>query len=190
MLKYVVVKSMQELLKQIRKIQQNKNRIIIGIDGPAGAGKSTLAYQLADEFKATIFHMDDYFLTDDLRTPDRLNMPGGNVDYERMHKEIFMHLSDDEIEYKKYNCMTKHFEEEIEPLKKVIIIEGVYSMRPEFQMYYDLSVFVEVEKAVQLARLQKRNARMFKRFVDEWIPMEEKYFSAYNVRNKVDYILK
>lgn len=181
---------MEDLLKKIKKLTREKNRIIIGIDGPAAAGKSTLAYKLAEQFDGIIFHMDDYFLTDELRTEERLGTPGGNVDYARMHKEIFMNLSNKKIEYNKYNCSTKKFEEEIEDMKDVIIIEGVYSMRPEFMRYYDLSVYVDVDKAEQLHRLEKRNAKLMNRFLNEWLPMEEKYFEAFSVKDRVDYIIK
>lgn len=180
---------MEELVKKIKRLVKDKNKIIIGIDGPAAAGKSTLAYKLAEQFDGIIFHMDDYFLTDELRTDHRLGTPGGNVDYERMHKEIFMNLSNEKIEYNKYNCSTKKFEEETETMKDVIIIEGVYSMRPEFMRYYDLTVFVDIEKTKQLDRLEHRNAKLMNRFLNEWLPMEEKYFEAFSVRDRASYIL-
>lgn len=193
-LKYVTICCgeiwMENLLKKIRKLTKDKDRIIIGIDGPAAAGKSTLAYKLQEDFGGSVFHMDDYFLTDDLRTEERLGTPGGNVDYERMHKEIFLHLSEDAVDYKKYNCHTKRFEEETEVLKNVIIIEGVYSHRPEFKQYYDVTVFLEVDSEEQLRRLEKRNAKMVDRFINEWLPMENKYFDAFSVKERADYILK
>ncbi len=181
---------MKLLFDEIKKLKKSKNRIIIGIDGPAAAGKSTLAYKIAEDFDGSIFHMDDYFLTDDLRTEHRLGTPGGNVDYERMHKEIFTNLTNDRIEYNKYNCSTKKFEEEIEDVKDVIVIEGVYSHRPEFKRYYDLAVFVDIEKEIQLNRLELRNAKLINRFLTEWLPMENKYFDAFDVKNKSDYIVK
>lgn len=180
---------MDNLIKKIKRLTNEKDRIIIGIDGPAAAGKSTLAYKLQEEFNGTVFHMDDYFLTDDLRTEERLNTPGGNVDYERMHKEIFLHLSEDKITYNKYNCRTKHFEEESETLQNVIIIEGVYSHRPELKHYYDVSVFLDIEEEEQLKRLEKRNAMLVNRFKSEWLPMENKYFEVYNVKKIADYLL-
>lgn len=181
---------MEQLLKQIKKLKKSKNRIIIGIDGPAASGKSTLANHLAKDFNGTVFHMDDYFLTDDLRTTDRLGTPGGNVDYERMHKEIFANLSDSKVKYKKYNCMTKLFEDKSVEVQNVVIIEGVYSHRPEFKRYYDLSVYLEIDNDEQLSRLTKRNAKLIDRFINEWLPMEQKYFDAFGIKDKADYILK
>ncbi len=180
---------MDNLIKKINRLVKQKDRIIIGIDGPAAAGKSTLAYRLQEEFDAAVFHMDDYFLTDNLRTTERLNTPGGNVDYERMHKEIFLHLSEDKIIYNRYNCHTKHFEEEEETLGNVIVIEGVYSLRPELKQYYDISVFIDISSEEQLSRLKTRNACLVQRFEDEWLPMENKYFDVFNVKELADYLL-
>ncbi len=180
---------MKNLIKKINRIAKEKDKIVIGIDGPAAAGKSTLAYRLQEEFGASIFHMDDFFLTDDLRTDERLNTPGGNVDYERMHKEVFLHLSEEKITYNKYNCHTKHFEEEEEKLQNIIVIEGVYSHRPELKHYYDISVFIDISSEEQLSRLKTRNACLVQRFEDEWLPMENKYFDVFNVKELADYLL-
>ena len=43
-------------------LQSDKDRILIGIDGRTGSGKSSLAKKLAEEFFCNLFHMDDFFL--------------------------------------------------------------------------------------------------------------------------------
>lgn len=61
-----------------------KPRLLITIDGPCGSGKSTLADALSAALNAPIIHMDDFFLPHALKTPQRLAIPGGNVDLERL----------------------------------------------------------------------------------------------------------
>ena len=40
-----------------------------------------------------VFHLDDFFLPFEKRTPQRLSTPGGNVDHERAQRELFLPLS-------------------------------------------------------------------------------------------------
>ena len=78
---------------------------------------------------------------------------------------------------------------EIQP-KKLVIIEGAYSMHPELSQYYDLSVFLDISEEFQKKRIEKRNTPPFvKRFLEEWIPMEIKYFSVMQVKERCDLLI-
>ena len=74
------------LLDRIDSLMELGKPINIAIDGNSGAGKSTLANILGGIYDANIFHMDDFFLTPDLRTEERLREVGGNVDYVRFKR--------------------------------------------------------------------------------------------------------
>ena len=65
---------------------------VIAIDGRAASGKTTLAAALAAETGGTVVHMDDFFLPAELRTPQRLAAPGGNVHAERFAEEVLPFL--------------------------------------------------------------------------------------------------
>lgn len=172
-------------------IENNKN-VVIGIEGPSGAGKSTLAHHLQEKYDVLVFHTDDYFLNSTQRSKKRLDTPGGNIDYERMEKEIFLNLDNTQIISHRYNCITNELELRKPFTKKsVILIEGVYSLHPIFQDYYDYKVFVEIDRITQLQRILTRSGElMLNRFIKEWIPLEDKYFSKYSIRNIVDITLK
>lgn len=178
----------EELYKYIRKHET----IIIGIDGPSGSGKSTLAKKIEDEFDCIIFHTDDYFLHPDRKTEQRLAEPGGYLDYERMEQEIFYNLHKPHIQSNHFNCMTNQLETRSPQVnKKIIIVEGVYSMHPKFINYYDFKVFLSIDRETQKSRILARsNEFMLNRFITEWIPLEDKYFSFYNVKNLVDMIIE
>lgn len=79
---------LEHILNFIADINSKKNRLLIAIDGMSGAGKTTLAEQLAERLDANVFHMDDFFLRPEQRTEERSREIGGNVDYERFHNEI------------------------------------------------------------------------------------------------------
>lgn len=61
---------------------------VIAMDGRAAAGKTTLAEELAVTLGGAVVHMDDFFLPGELRTPERLAAPGGNVHAERFVEEV------------------------------------------------------------------------------------------------------
>ena len=63
-------------------------------------------------------------------------------------------------------------------------------MHPYFEDPYDLKIFVETKACIQLERILKRNGEvMFKKFKEIWIPMENKYFKTFKIKNKCDQII-
>ena len=166
--------------------------MIIGIDGRCAAGKTTLAATLAHKVGAQIVHMDDFFLRPEQRTDQRLAEPGGNVDRERVEVQVLQPLHDGRVtSYQPWNCRTLCFEPaiELDPHAPLTIVEGSYALHPALRDYYDLTVFVDVDPAEQRRRLEARNAALLQRFLDEWIPMEERYFTSTGTRDFADIIL-
>ena len=167
-----------------------KKNLVIAIDGPAASGKSTLAQYLKRELDASVFHMDDYFLPLKMKTTERLMTPGGNVHYERMQDEILSHLKSDLIQYQRYNCMTLQLEQPInESIKKYVVIEGVYSQQKKLREYYDFCIYTDISKNEQFKRLEIRNPKLLDKFINEWLPQEDNYFSKEDIRNNSDYQL-
>ncbi|MCL2628867.1 MAG: hypothetical protein FWD44_09275 [Oscillospiraceae bacterium] len=183
----------QQLYSDIEQLLEQKERVILAIDGMSGAGKSSFANQLVDWFaakqvKCNIIHMDYFFLRPEQRTPQRLSMPGGNIDFERFNDEVAMHLTSGEpFTYRPFDCKTQTFATPVivEPTP-LTVVEGVYSMHPEIisNNIYDITVFMRLDEDEQKRRLKERNPELYERFLSEWIPMESKYFEAFNVREK------
>jgi len=74
--------------------------------------------------------------------------------------------------------------------QKLVVVEGAYSLHPDLARYYDLSVFLDISPELQQERIVRRNTpEMAKRFFETWIPMEEKYFSAMNIKEQCDIII-
>ena len=162
---------------------------VIALDGRAAAGKSTLAALLSKVMGAAVIRMDDFFLPPELRTPERLAAPGGNVHYERFAAEVLPRLSaPGAFSYRRFDCgsMTLADERPV-PDTAFRVVEGAYSTHPLFGGYADLTVFCDVSPAEQEARILRRNgAPMLRRFQEEWIPMEERYFAAFGTKEKAD----
>ncbi len=180
------------LEKKINNLLNSKNLVIISIDGKSGSGKSTLAEALKKIFDCNVFKMDDFFLTPDLRTKERLNELGGNVDYLRFNIEIIQGiLSQQDFKYNKYNCMRNSLNEsEVIKPKKLNIIEGCYSMHPSLINYYDFKILLDISYEEQIKRILKRNGKeKLQRFIDEWIPKENWYFEGMKIKEKADLII-
>lgn len=171
------------LLTEIDK-QLARGNVTLAIDGGSASGKSTLAELLQDIYPCTVFHMDDFFLRPEQRTAQRLAEVGGNVDRERFLAEVLTPLTARKsITYRPYNCASQMLGAPItcEP-SPLTVIEGVYAMHPLLRPHYTLSVFLDVDAQTQRARIVQRNSpAMAKRFFEQWILLENVYFSQMHV---------
>ena len=180
------------LFERIDRLCKEQDNIIITIEGPSASGKSTLAGMLSDIYDCNLLHMDDFFLRPEQRTEQRLSEIGGNIDRERFEEEVALPLCKGErVCFRRFDCGTQTLGEPIcVERKRITVIEGVYSMHPSFSRYYDLSVFLDIAPDLQRKRIGERNTPSFaKRFFEEWIPLEERYFSGMNIKTRADMII-
>ena len=179
-------------LKKLEKHIADNIKVIIAIDGPSAAGKSSLGYLLKERYDGLLIKTDDYFLHPSRKTEERLNEVGGNLDYERLLEEVFTNVNEPTIQSNHFNCI-KNILENREPLvnKDILIVEGVYSLHPMFLKYYTFKIFMDVEKDTQLKRIKERNGDvMLQRWINEWIPLEDKYFVEIDAKTIADLVIK
>lgn len=165
---------------------------VIAIDGRAASGKTTKAALLHAVLEAPVIHMDDFFLPPALRTEERLDQPGGNVHYERFAAEVLPGLASGEaFAYRIFDCGEMDFAgERAIPAAPLRIVEGSYAHHPALGDYAGLRVFSTVEADEQMARILRRNGeKMAEMFRSRWIPMEEKYFAHFGIREKAEICL-
>ena len=167
--------------------------VVFAIDGGCGSGKTTLANLLREVYDCNVFRMDDFFLQPHQRTKERMDEAGGNVDRERFLEEVLLPLkNEDYVRYRRYDCSSqKILKEVIMESKRLNVIEGSYSMHPSLTEQYDFCVFLDIDSKLQKERIEKRNSTEFaERFFKIWIPMENKYHSALQVKESSDLIFK
>ena len=183
---------MEEILCQIKKridaLLCSGKTVVIAIDGNCTAGKTTLASVLEKEYDCNVFHMDDFFLRPEQRTPERYAQPGGNVDYERFQEEILQPLKAGEaFSYRPFACKTFTLSEAVQVMPRQLnIVEGTYSLHPYFEDPYDLRIFLSVDKQTQQERILQRPAHLIERFFSDWIPMEMLYFDVLRIPERAD----
>lgn len=76
------------VLSALAALLPGRERVMISIDGPCGSGKTTLAAQLAYVLGTQVVHTDDFVVPHSRKTPERLAIPGGNEDHERLAAEL------------------------------------------------------------------------------------------------------
>lgn len=179
----------EQIELEIRRLLQRKRPVLVAIDGRCAAGKTTLAEELRELCGCGVVHMDHFFLRPEQRTEERLNTPGGNVDRERVLQEVLLPLSrEEEVSYRPYDCKLQALKEAVQVVPgPVTVIEGAYACHPSLREYYDLKVFLTVEKEEQLCRIRRRNGpEAAIQFRERWIPLEERYFAACKVADCCD----
>lgn len=178
------------LFESIDKALKKKRFVNVAIDGYCGAGKSTLGGMLKEIYDANLISADDFFLPEELRTEERFGTPGSNIHYERFIEELAPMRENKPLSYRVFDCRVMDYTEtiEVDP-NPVTIVEGSYSLRPDFLSLYDIKVFLTVDRGEQLRRIEARSGKKaLKDFKKRWIPMENEYFDAYDVESKADFV--
>ena len=193
---YNDIPEIAEILR-LRFSSMSGGRCIAAIDGRAASGKTTLANKLSAELdNCTVFHTDDYFLPPEMRTEDRLNEPGGNFDRERFMREIIIPLkkNSENVRFRKFMCGSMTYSPYIDVSPTgIVIVEGAYCMHPDIRKsgIYSISIFSDTDRDIQINRIKERDGEdKLKVFKEKWIPLEEKYFHEFSIREKTDYIYK
>ncbi len=177
------------ITRRIREYETSS--MLIAIDGRCASGKTTLAASLKQETGCNVIHMDHFFLRPEQRTKQRLEEPGGNVDYERFKKEVMIPLSRKEaFSYQIFDCSKMELSSFVQVNPNVItVIEGSYSCHPTLWDFYDLHVFLTIDSEKQLQRIRCRNGeKAVTQFANRWIPLEEKYFNAFQIQERCELV--
>ena len=171
------------LFAAVDRLLAEKPAVTVAIEGGSASGKTTLAAQLQQVYDGcAVFHMDDFFLRPEQRTPERYAEPGGNVDQERFLTEVLTPLTNGEpVAYRRFDCARQTVcPPEIVQPGRLNVVEGAYSMHPDLAEHYDLSVFLSIDPGYQRARILRRNTQASaERFFSTWIPLETRYFKAF-----------
>lgn len=184
---------LKPLLDAIDSLLAQNGRGIVAIEGKCTSGKTTLAAWLGDHYNCNVFHLDDYFLRLEQRTPERFAQPGGNVDWERFQQEVLLPLTrGEQVLLRRFDCRSMEVCPPVPvPCRPLSIVEGVYCMRPTLAGSYDLSVFLDIDEETQRIRVMRREPPEKQRdFFEKWIPLENRYFRALQPQLGCDFILE
>ena len=172
------------IMDLIAEKQKSVQRLLITVDGPCCSGKTTLAAEMAEKLRAAVVHTDDFVIPHARKTPERLAVPGGNCDVDRLVREVVDPWKNGRrVLYQRYDCRgDRLLEPEALQDCDVLILEGSYSNLPPIRAYADVRIFMNTPWEIREKRLTEReSSASLKRFYDLWIPLENAYFDAYGL---------
>ena len=171
-------------LCRVARASAGQARVLATLDGPCCAGKTTLAAELAGVLEAAVLHTDDFVVPHAAKTAERLAIPGGNCDWERLVREVLAPWkAGEDPRVRRYDCVRDRLHEpEALPACRVLLLEGSYCNLPAVRALADARLFLATPEAVRMERLRERESEeSLRQFYGRWIPLEEAYFAAYGL---------
>lgn len=168
------IELVQFLSKTIIEKSINKNIFIVAITGPDASGKSQLAINLNKELKKnninTQLIQGDWF-----HYPRKQRESAtGNLDEQFLHKMInFNRLKDEVLEptkQKRKNITFTHHDYDTDKAivenisisyPAVILVEGIFILRPSLKNYFDLKIYIHVDPETTLIRALIRDKKRY-----------------------------
>lgn len=146
-------------------------RALVCIDGPAGAGKTTLADQLRElRPDAVIIHMDELY-------DGWVNALDAGLTSRLIRDIRDPFLAGEVITYRRYDWHTAAFTEHVTvTVPDLLILEGVASAQEVTRSVAALSVFIDVEPTVGRQRVLERDGASSADHIDAWQQQEQAHF--------------
>ena len=173
--------SLTEVITSIKKGRAigNVGRIV-AIDGPAGAGKTTLANRLKENIQDSsieIVHMDDLY--DGWQ--NSLTPALGKV----LDISICSPVSKGKsFQYRKYNWIESKFGPLLDfTFPEILILEGVGSGQRVVRKYLDELIWIDISAQVGLQRVLQRDGESIEKEMEIWQMRENYHFVADNTRD-------
>lgn len=198
--------SVNDLLKyvylQINSIKRDNSPLIVAIDGVDTCGKTTLSGSLAEYLSNQGYQIiqasvDGFHNPAEIRYRLGSKSPEGyyrdSFDYSSLISNLLEPLKNNNSRW--YRTAVYDFKTESmvhqEPKKaaqdSILLMEGVFLLRPELIRYWDFSVFLHVDFEQVIARAKLRDQYLFgaeeeieKRYLDKYIPGQKLYLKESN----------
>jgi len=175
-----------ELIAALSDLCKERSRPIIAIDGPAGAGKTTLAKEiflaLSPAMSVQIIHMDDLYDGWENALTSELSKVLENL--------VGHHEAKTSAQIRRYNWATNSFGKSEElPVSDLLILEGVGSADLNIQDRLAALIWMEIDPLDGLIRVINRDGSQVADQMQKWLTTQAQHFLQHSTREKADFIL-
>ena len=160
--------------------------MIITIDGVAGAGKTTLAAYMADEYKdrttVSVIHMDDLY--------DGWSDPLGEALSRKLELIASAHREGRDLELTKYDWLRDYPGDLLPiPSTELLILEGVGSGQSSIREFVETKIWIDLEPMVGLRRVLARDGFEIEEQMLGFLEAQRIHFVEEGTREAADFHL-
>ena len=186
--------AIEKVLRLIDLRPRGGEPLLIAIDGRGGAGKSTLAAQLSAALaSSSVVEVDDFYrpmTAEERRRMGPRDSYEGYFDWPRLLEEAIEPLRRRRrARFRRYDWERNRLGEwrELAPAD-VVIVEGVFSTRPELGPLFGVTVYVDTPSAQCTARMAARGYEIMD-WMDHWRAAEDWYVAHHRPAERADLVI-
>lgn len=175
------------------RVQRRSQPLVLAIDGRSGVGKSTLAEYLATHTNALLISGDDFYRGGvTLRQDSAKTLADDCIDWRSQRHVLTTLRNSANAHYHSFDWDAFDGSLAATPVhlspRPLIILEGVYSARPELSDLIDLALLVEASPPLRTKRLIAREGTIGP-WERQWHRAEDWYFGQAAPSNRFDCIV-
>ena len=185
--------TLEDLVALINALAARAPLTIVAIDGPSGSGKSTLSCTLNCLLPDSQVVDLEFFYSDvGVDPPDGLSPEEcyeQHVDWRALNEQVLRPLRrGDPGRYRLYDWIAGQRGDWVTVRPEgIVLIDGLYAMRPELMDVYDLTVYVEAPPSERAARLSRRPDNPV--WVERWAAGFDWYIDHMRVKERADIVI-
>ena len=174
------------LIEALHDLTKTLPSPIITIDGPAGAGKTTLADHIARSFDSkistSVIHMDDLY--------NGWADPFGKPFLDALNTITEAHLAGKACEIQKYDWYTGEYGPSItHSPTQLLVLEGVGSSTSHIREFVSASIWIDIKPEDGLQRVLTRDGTSIENEMQQWLKTQEAFFALEQSAELADFAL-
>ena len=175
-----------ELIDALLDLTKSVAQPVIAIDGPAGAGKTTLASHLSaalsGKYRCTTVHMDQIY--------NGWKTPFDSTFTDALLRVVKAHKSERQIPLAQFNWQSGEYEEsQLLEKSQLLILEGVASSHSMIRDEITVSLWIDIEPAIGLQRVLARDGASISDEMNNWLSLQAQHFATHDSQMRADFVL-
>lgn len=175
-----------QLINALTEITSAVDQPIIAIDGPAGAGKTTLAQTislaLSLHMSTTVIHMDELY-------PGWEKALGVELT-ETLTWLTQSHKAKKPLKYSSFNWAINQFNaSHVVDSTQLLILEGVGSAQRPIEGSLVTSIWLDLDPQIGFQRVIERDGAIITAEMTKWLAMQEQHFAADQTKERCEFLL-